>query len=52
MVVAVWDEKYCQVATILSGNDTMMKSYLKHAYKELIAAEKMRKEDWPVTKKR
>ena len=28
-----------------------MKLHLKHAYKELIAAEKMRQEDWPKTKK-
>ena len=43
MVVTAWDEKYYQVAIILPDEDIRMKFHLKHAYKELIAAEKVRK---------
>ena len=45
MVVTAWDEKYYQVAIILPDENIRMKFHLKYAYKELIAAEKMRKED-------
>ena len=43
MIVAAWDEKYYRVAIFLPDEDIRMKFYLKNAYKELIAAEKVRK---------
>ena len=50
LVLEAWENNWA-VGVIVSDDDTTMKSHLTHGYKDLIAAGKMRPEDWPRTQK-
>ena len=50
MTVDAWDNRGFAIGTIVSDDDTTMKSHLKHSYQELIKAGQMKKEEWPLTK--
>ena len=51
MVLEATRDQGFTVATIISDDDSTMKSNLKWSYKELVNANKMKIEDWPKTKK-
>mmetsp|Transcript_22377 Transcript_22377/g.32687 ORF Transcript_22377/g.32687 Transcript_22377/m.32687 type:complete len:274 (+) Transcript_22377:1478-2299(+) len=50
VTVDVWDNCGFAIGTIVSDDDTTMKSHLKHCYQELIKAGQIKKEEWPKTK--
>ena len=45
LIIEAWDKLNYGIGTIISDDDTTMKSHLKHGYNDLIEAGKIRRED-------
>ena len=50
LTIEAWESGIYAIGTIVSDDDTTMKAQLKHSYKQLIAANKMTNESWPINK--
>ena len=47
LIVNLWDNKRVGICCIVSDDDTTMRAYLKHSWREKIMTKKMSKDKWP-----
>jgi len=51
MTIEAWESETYAIGTIVSNDDTTMKTQLKHSLKPLIESEEKNKDQWPKTKR-